>query len=75
LNNAQLLKRIFERETLLEDSGRATISSGINGRVFRREHPKTDAGIREVPINDLVRPILILCYDYLLSKKRHDSLR
>ena len=38
---------------------RATISSGINGRVFRREHPKTDAGIREVPINDLVRPILI----------------
>ena len=37
---------------------RATISMGLGGRNFWKEHPKTDAGVRDVPINELVRPIL-----------------
>ena len=36
----------------------ATISMGLGGRNFWKEHPKTDAGVRDVPINELVRPIL-----------------
>lgn len=37
---------------------RGTISMGINNRMFRRSHTKTDAGMRDVPMNNLVRPIL-----------------
>lgn len=37
---------------------RGTISMGMDNRIYRSEHPKTSAGIREVPINKLVRPIL-----------------
>ena len=37
---------------------RSTISMGINNRIYKRDHTKTDAGMRDVPINDLVRPIL-----------------
>lgn len=37
---------------------RGTISMGIDNRVYRRNHTKTDAGMRDVPINNLVRPIL-----------------
>ena len=35
-----------------------TISKGIDNRSFRKDHTKTDAGIRDVPIADTVRPIL-----------------
>ena len=35
---------------------RATISMGLGGRNFWKEHPKTDAGVRDVPINELERP-------------------
>ena len=37
---------------------RGTISMGIDWRIYRRSHTKTDAGMRDVPINSLVRPIL-----------------
>lgn len=37
---------------------RGTISMGIDWRIFRRSHTKTDAGMRDVPLNNLVRPIL-----------------
>ena len=37
---------------------RGTISMGINKRMYRRGHTKTDAGMRDVPINNLVRPVL-----------------
>ena len=37
---------------------RGTISMGIDYRIYRRDHTKTDAGMRDVPINNLVRPIL-----------------
>lgn len=37
---------------------RGTISMGIDWRIFRRAHTKTDAGMRDVPLNELVRPIL-----------------
>lgn len=35
-----------------------TISMGIDYRIYRRDHTKTDAGMRDVPINNLVKPIL-----------------
>ena len=35
-----------------------TVSKGLNGRSFIRESTKTEKGIREVPINEMVRPIL-----------------
>ena len=31
---------------------------GQDWRIYRRGHTKTDAGMRDVPINNLVRPIL-----------------
>lgn len=37
---------------------RGTISMGKDWRIYRRGHTKTDAGMRDVPINNLVRPIL-----------------
>lgn len=37
---------------------RGTISRGIEYRTFRRDHTKTDAGMRDIPMNNLVRPIL-----------------
>lgn len=37
---------------------RGTISMGRDWRIYRRGHTKTDAGMRDVPINNLVRPIL-----------------
>lgn len=37
---------------------RGTISMGIDNRIYRRNHTKTDAGMRDVPINNLARPIL-----------------
>lgn len=37
---------------------RRTISKGINDRSYVRESTKTKKGMREVPINDLVRPVL-----------------
>ena len=37
---------------------RGTISMGINNRMYRRGHTKTDAGMRDIPMNNLVRPIL-----------------
>ena len=37
---------------------RGTISMGINNRMYRRDHTKTDAGMRDIPMNNLVRPIL-----------------
>ena len=37
---------------------RDTISMGINQRMYRRGHTKTDAGMRDIPMNNLVRPIL-----------------
>lgn len=37
---------------------RGTISMGIENRIYRRNHTKTDAGMRDVPMNNLVRPIL-----------------
>ena len=37
---------------------RGTISMGRDWRIYRRDHTKTDAGMRDVPINNLVRPIL-----------------
>lgn len=37
---------------------RGTISMGQDWRIYRRGHTKTDAGMRDVPINNLVRPIL-----------------
>lgn len=37
---------------------RGTVSMGINNRIYRSDHPKTSAGVRDVPMNDLVRPIL-----------------
>ena len=30
----------------------------INNRMYRRGHTKTDAGMRDIPMNNLVRPIL-----------------
>lgn len=37
---------------------RGTISMGIDNRMYRRDHTKTDAGMRDIPMNNLVRPIL-----------------
>ncbi len=37
---------------------KATISMGLGARHYRKAHPKTDAGVRDVPINELVRPVL-----------------
>ena len=37
---------------------RGTISMGKDWRIYRRGHTKTDAGMRDVPMNNLVRPIL-----------------
>ena len=37
---------------------RGTITMGIDDRVYRRGHTKTDAGMRDVPINNLVKPVL-----------------
>ena len=37
---------------------RGTVSMGINNRMYRRDHTKTDAGMRDIPMNNLVRPIL-----------------
>ena len=37
---------------------RGTISMGVDWRIYRRSHTKTDAGMRDVPLNNLVRPIL-----------------
>ena len=36
-----------------------TVSKGLNGRSFIRESTKTENGIREVPINEMVKPILV----------------
>lgn len=35
-----------------------TVSKGFNDRSFIRESAKTEKGIREVPINEMVRPVL-----------------
>ena len=37
---------------------RGTISMGKDWRIYRRGHTKTDAGMRDIPMNNLVRPIL-----------------
>lgn len=37
---------------------RRTITKGLNGRSYVREATKTEKGIREVPINELVKPVL-----------------
>lgn len=45
----------FERNVI---KVKRTVSKGLNGRNFIRESPKTSNGIREVPINEMVRPVL-----------------
>lgn len=37
---------------------RGTVSMGVGNRMYRRGHTKTDAGMRDIPMNNLVRPIL-----------------
>ena len=37
---------------------RGTVSMGVGSRMYRRGHTKTDAGMRDIPMNNLVRPIL-----------------
>ena len=37
---------------------RRTITRGLNERFYLKESAKTETGIREVPMNDLVRPVL-----------------
>lgn len=37
---------------------RGTISMGVDYRIYRRDHTKTDAGMRDVPMNNLVIPVL-----------------
>ena len=37
---------------------RGTISKGVGDRIYRSETTKTSAGMRDVPINNLVKPIL-----------------
>jgi len=37
---------------------RGTVSMGEGNRMYRRGHTKTDAGMRDIPMNNLVRPIL-----------------
>ena len=37
---------------------RGTISKGLNERNYLKDSTKTDKGIREIPMNDLVRPVL-----------------
>ncbi|MCQ2148456.1 MAG: site-specific integrase [Bacteroidales bacterium] len=54
--NALKPENIDFKKKVIHVSG--TISMGINNRVYRRDHTKTNAGMRDVPINDLVRPIL-----------------
>ena len=37
---------------------RGTISKGLNERNYLKDSTKTDKGIRDIPMNDLVRPVL-----------------
>lgn len=37
---------------------RGTISKGVGDRIYRSETTKTSAGMRDVPINNLVKPVL-----------------
>lgn len=37
---------------------RGTISRGVNFRIYYKAHPKTNAGVKDIPMHDVVRPVL-----------------